>query len=147
MLLGTTLIFLAALLYSSVGHAGASGYLAVMALLGMAPAEMRPTALLLNLVVATIGSRAFIGAGHFRWSLLWPLVVTSVPMAYLGGRLALPVTVYRGVVGVVPLLILPELDLGLGPGGGRTDDQDDQGADHEAAGGGRHHGSSRCPLN
>lgn len=104
MLLGTTLIFLAALLYSSVGHAGASGYLAVMALLGMAPAEMRPTALLLNLVVATIGSRAFIGAGHFRWSLLWPLVVTSVPMAYLGGRLALPVTVYRGVVGVVLVL-------------------------------------------
>jgi uncharacterized membrane protein YfcA len=101
---GTLLIFLAALLYSSVGHAGASGYLAVMALLGTAPAEMRPAALVLNLVVATIGSRAFIRAGHFQWSLLWPFVVTSVPMAYLGGRLTLPVATYRVVVGGVLLL-------------------------------------------
>lgn len=98
------LFFVVALLYSSVGHAGASGYLAVMALIGVLPAEMRPAALILNLLVATIGARNFIGAGHFRWSLAWPFLITSVPMAYLGGRLALPVDVYRTVVGVVLLL-------------------------------------------
>lgn len=98
------LFFAAALLYSSVGHAGASGYLAVMAFLGLAPASMRPTALVLNLLVATLGARAFIAAGHFRWSLTWPFLVTSVPMAYLGGRLSLPVEAYRTLVGVVLLL-------------------------------------------
>ncbi len=98
------LMFLAALLYASVGHAGASGYLAVMALLGTAPDAMRPAALVLNLVVATIGSRNFIRAGHFRWSLFWPFAIASVPMAYLGGRLALPVDVYRVVVGGVLVL-------------------------------------------
>lgn len=98
------LFFAAALLYSSVGHAGASGYLAVMTFLGLAPAAMRPTALVLNLLVATLGARAFIAAGHFRWSLTWPFLLTSVPMAYLGGRLSLPVDTYRTVVGVVLLL-------------------------------------------
>lgn len=103
-MLSSALFFLAALLYSSVGHAGASGYLAVMAFLGTAPGVMRPTALILNLLVATIGTRAFLRAGHFRWSLAWPFVVTAVPMAYLGGRLSLPVDTYRTVVGVVLLL-------------------------------------------
>lgn len=98
------LFFLAALLYSSVGHAGASGYLAVMAFIGLAPAVMRPTALVLNLLVATIGARAFIAAGHLRWSLAWPFLLASMPMAYLGGRLSLPVETYRTVVGVVLLL-------------------------------------------
>lgn len=101
MLLGTLAIFVASLLYSSVGHAGASGYLAIMALLGMAPGVMRPMALTLNLIVASIGTRTFVRAGHLDWPLLWPFLVTSVPMAYLGGRLALPVTVYRVIIGVV----------------------------------------------
>lgn len=98
------LFFVVALLYSSVGHAGASGYLAVMALLSVAPAEMRPAALMLNLLVATLGARNFISAGHFRWSLIWPFLVTSVPMAYLGGRLELPGELYRSIIGVVLLL-------------------------------------------
>jgi uncharacterized membrane protein YfcA len=98
------LFFLAALLYASVGHAGASGYLAVMTFLGVAPVAMRPTALILNLLVATLGARAFIAAGHFRWSLAWPFLLTSVPMAYLGGRLSLDVTTYRTIVGIVLLL-------------------------------------------
>lgn len=98
------LFFLTALLYSSVGHAGASGYLALMAFLGLAPATMRPTALVLNLLVAALGTRAFIAAGHFRWSLTWPFLLTSVPMAYLGGRLSLSPETYRAVVGVVLLL-------------------------------------------
>lgn len=103
MLLGTVAIFVTALLYSSVGHAGASGYLAIMALIGMAPGVMRPVALALNLLVASIGTRAFVRAGHLDWPLLWPFLATSVPMAYLGGRLALPSTVYRAIIGVVLL--------------------------------------------
>ncbi len=103
-MLGVALIFLTALFYSSVGHAGASGYLAVMALIGIAPNEMRPAALTLNLIVASIGSRNFIRAGHLQWRLLWPFLVTSVPMAYLGGRLSLPIAVYRTVVGIVLVL-------------------------------------------
>ncbi len=102
--MSAVLFFVVALLYSSVGHAGASGYLAVMALVSVAPHEMRPAALILNLLVASLAARSFIGAGHFRWSLTWPFLVTSVPLAYLGGTLALPVEVYRSVVGVVLLL-------------------------------------------
>lgn len=113
-MIATLLIFIVALLYSSVGHAGASGYLAVMALLGVAPAEMRPTALVLNLLVATVGARAFIAAGHFRWRLAWPFLVAAVPMAYLGGRLSLPVDAYRMVVGAVLVLSAIRLLVQLG---------------------------------
>lgn len=102
--LGAALIFVAALLYSAVGHAGASGYLAVMALLGTPPATMRPAALILNVAVAGIGTVQFIRAGYFRWSLVWPFVLGSIPAAFLGGRLTLPGTWYRIVVGVVLLL-------------------------------------------
>lgn len=101
---GTLLIFLAALLYSAVGHAGASGYLAVMSLLGTAPAVMRPTALLLNVAVAAIGTVQFARAGYFRWSLFWPFALGSIPAAYIGGRITLPGSTYRVVVGVVLLL-------------------------------------------
>ncbi|MBK7595246.1 MAG: sulfite exporter TauE/SafE family protein [Gemmatimonadetes bacterium] len=98
------LLALAALAYSAVGHAGASGYLAVMALLGTPAATMRPTALLLNLVVATIGTVQFTRAGYFRWSLFWPFAITSIPAAWLGGRLTLPESVYGLIVGGVLLL-------------------------------------------
>ena len=66
------LIFAAALLYSSVGHAGASGYLAAMALCGVAPGVMKPTALVLNLLVASIGTWQFMRAGYLPWRLLAP---------------------------------------------------------------------------
>jgi hypothetical protein len=92
-----------AALYSSVGHAGASGYLAVMALLGVAPATMRPTALALNLVVATLATWRFWRAGWIRWAVLAPFALASVPFAYLGGRIQLPVPGYRTLVGVVLL--------------------------------------------
>lgn len=75
-----------------------------MAFLGTAPAEMRPTALVLNLLVAGIGTAQFARAGHFRWSLFWPFALGSIPAAYFGGRLALPGNWYRVVVGVVLLL-------------------------------------------
>jgi hypothetical protein len=95
------LMFIAAVLYSSVGHAGASGYLAVMALFNFAPEEMKPTALALNIIVACIGSYRFYKAGFFSWNLFWPFAVTSVPLAYLGGSMNLPVAIYKMIVGIV----------------------------------------------
>ena len=79
-----------AFLYSSVGHAGASGYIAVMTLFGFAAASIRPTALLLNIFVAILGAIQFWRAGHFRWSLFWPFALLAVPASFLGGSLRLP---------------------------------------------------------
>lgn len=103
------LIFAAAILYSSVGHGGASAYLAAMALFGVAPAVMKPTALVLNVLVAAIGSYRFYRAGRFSWQLFWPFAVTSVPMAFVGGSIALAVTAYRTVVGIVLLYAAVQL--------------------------------------
>lgn len=96
-------IFVVAVLYSSVGHGGASGYLAVMAFLSVAPTVTRPTALVLNLFVASIGAIQFYRAGHFAWSLFWPFAVTSIPFAFLGGMITLPTNVYRILLGLVLL--------------------------------------------
>jgi uncharacterized membrane protein YfcA len=97
-------VLVVAFLYSSVGHAGASGYIAVMALASLAPAQIKPTALALNILVASIGAVQFWRAGHFRWRLFWPFALASIPMAFLGGRLDLPADVFRLLVGVVLLL-------------------------------------------
>ncbi|HEY5669701.1 MAG TPA: sulfite exporter TauE/SafE family protein [Anaerolineales bacterium] len=96
-------IFAAAILYASVGHAGASGYLAVMALFGVAPEIMRPTALALNVLVATIGTIKFYRAGYFSWSVFWPFALTSIPFSFIGGSLTLPSSVYKVIVGLVLL--------------------------------------------
>jgi uncharacterized membrane protein YfcA len=97
------LIFIVALLYSTVGHAGASGYLAAMALFGMTPLVMKPTALALNILVAIIGTIRFIRAGFFSWRTFWPFAVASIPASFAGGALVLPVPIYKSVVGVVLL--------------------------------------------
>ena len=97
------LILVVALLYSTVGHAGASGYLAVMALFGMAPFVMKPTALTLNIIVALIGTIRFYRAGFFSWRTFWPFAIASIPAAYIGGGLTLPVAIYKSIVGVVLL--------------------------------------------
>jgi uncharacterized protein len=96
-------MLVAAFGYASVGHGGASAYIAVMALAGIAPQEMRPIALVLNVLVASLGTWKFARAGHFRWSLFWPFAVVSIPMAYLGGALVLPGQAYKVVVGAVLL--------------------------------------------
>ncbi|WP_138514688.1 sulfite exporter TauE/SafE family protein [Rhodoferax bucti] len=95
------LILLAALLYASVGHAGASGYLAVMALMTVPPEQMKVSALGLNVLVAMIATVRFYRAGAFSARLFWPLAVASVPMAYIGGTLTLPGHIYKPVVGVL----------------------------------------------
>lgn len=99
----------AAVLYSSVGHAGASGYLAAMAILGVAPAVMKPTALVLNILVAVIASTRFYSAGYFSWRTFWPFAVGSVPLAFVGGALQLPGAVYKYGVGIVLLLAAVQL--------------------------------------
>ncbi|HRF82020.1 MAG TPA: sulfite exporter TauE/SafE family protein [Flavobacteriales bacterium] len=92
------LLALVAFLYASVGHGGASGYIAVMTLLGFAPEEVRPKALLLNLFVSAMAFAQFSRAGHFRWKLFWPFAVASVPMAWIGARIQLDVLVYKRVL-------------------------------------------------
>jgi uncharacterized membrane protein YfcA len=97
-LLLAALFFAAALLYSSVGHAGASAYLAAMALVGVPMAVMRPTALVLNLFVASIVVVRFALAGHLPWRSLVPLAIGSVPLAFIGGSIDLPGGIYRPLV-------------------------------------------------
>ena len=94
-------MLLAAFVYASVGHGGASAYIAAMALAGVAPAEMRPVALVLNVVVSAIATFKFYRAGHFRWRLFWPFALVSIPAAYAGGAITLPGHAYRAVVGAV----------------------------------------------
>ena len=91
-------------LYASVGHAGASGYLAVMALLSVAPEVMRPTALAINVLVATIAFVQFARAGHFSWALFWPFAAASIPAAFVGGMIHLPAHALKVAIGVVLLL-------------------------------------------
>src|SRR6266516_3644824 len=92
---------LIAFLYSSVGHAGASGYIAVMTLWGLAPTVIRPTALVLNILVASIGAFQFWRAGHFAWKLFWPFALLSIPAAYFGGHLQPSASVLRILIGLV----------------------------------------------
>jgi uncharacterized protein len=103
-----------ALLYSSVGHAGASGYIAVMALFGLAPSVIKPTALVLNILVATLTSWQFARAGHFSWALFWPFAVTATPFAFLGGYLNLPVGAFKVLVGLI--LLFSALRFVVSPG-------------------------------
>lgn len=98
------LVAVVGVLYSSVGHGGASGYLAVMALLGMAPATMRPAALVMNVAVTVLVSVRFYRAGYFRSSLFWPFALGSVPMAYLGGTWTIPEPVYKYLVGAALMI-------------------------------------------
>lgn len=97
-------MMIGAALYTSVGHAGASAYIALMALFGVVPAVMRPTALVLNIIAASFGSVRYARAGLFRWRTLWPFALGSAPFAFLGGAISLPGEYYRPLVGVVLLL-------------------------------------------
>ncbi len=94
-------MFLVAALYTTVGHAGASGYLALMGLFGVAPDVMRPTALVLNIVVSSFTVWRFWRAGLFRWRVLWPFLIGAIPMGFIGGAIILPAHIYRPVVGII----------------------------------------------
>lgn len=107
-------LFGVAVLYSSVGHAGASGYIAVMTLLAIDIQLVRPTALSLNILVAAVTAIHFYRAGFFSWQLFWPFALGSVPLAYFGGSVQMPAATLRKMVGVV--LLLSALRLLIRPG-------------------------------
>jgi len=104
-----------AVLYSSVGNAGASGYLAAMALAGMAPDVMKPTALLLNVIVSAIATVRFQRAGYFSWKIFWPFTVSSVPFAVVGGAVSVPGALYSALVGLLLLVTAYRLLFFAGP--------------------------------
>jgi len=97
-------IVIAAILYSSVGHGGASGYLAVMALFGLEPSLMKPAALTMNVFVTVLVLSRLNKAGHFNWRLFLPFVIASMPMAFLGGAYTINSATYKIIVGVALLL-------------------------------------------
>jgi hypothetical protein len=98
------LIAVMALLYSSVGHGGASGYLAAMALFGLAPEFMKPAALIMNIFVAALVLWRLTRAGYFNWSLFFPVIIGSVPMAFVGGMLVVDISSYKLIVGLALML-------------------------------------------
>ncbi|MCU0449926.1 MAG: sulfite exporter TauE/SafE family protein [Bernardetiaceae bacterium] len=93
-------LLVVAFLYASVGHAGASGYIAVMGLAGLSPLVIKPSALVLNVVVASLTTFKFYRAGHFSWRIFGWFAVGSVPLAYLGGGLKVDTQVYKLLVGL-----------------------------------------------
>jgi uncharacterized membrane protein YfcA len=99
------LLFLVAFLYSSVGHGGASGYLALMALFSISPEVMKPTALLLNLFVSLTSFIQFYRGKHFNWKIFLPFAIASVPMAFVGGLITVDAYVYKKILGI--LLLIP----------------------------------------
>lgn len=99
------LLFLVAFLYASVGHGGASGYLALMAIFSITPDVMKPTALLLNLFVSLTAFIQFYRGQHFKWRLFLPFAIASIPMSFLGGLLVVDGTIYKKILGI--LLLIP----------------------------------------
>jgi uncharacterized protein len=99
------LLFTVAFLYASVGHGGASGYLALMAIYGFAPEVMKPTALLLNLFVSLTSFIQFYRGKHFNWKIFLPLALASIPMAFLGGLMSIDAGIYKKILGL--LLLIP----------------------------------------
>src|SRR5438105_15119155 len=95
------LFALGAALYSSVGHGGASAYIAAMALFSVAPERMKPTALALNLLVAGFGAWRYWKRGLSNWRLVLAFALTATPAAFIGGGVHLPQPYYQPLVGVL----------------------------------------------
>jgi uncharacterized membrane protein YfcA len=102
-------LFTVAFLYSSVGHGGASGYLALMALFGMAPVFMKSTSLSLNVFVAGIAFAAYTRAGFFNFRLILPFLITSIPMAYLGAMVKVQPNIYEAILAVFLLFAVARM--------------------------------------
>ncbi len=98
------ILFLVSFLYSSIGHGGASGYIAVLSIIGMSSTIVRPSALILNVFVASISFYQYYKGGYFRWKLFYPFALLSIPMAYLGSFVALDPIWYKRIVGACLIL-------------------------------------------
>ncbi len=107
------LLFVVAFLYAAVGHGGASGYLALMAIFGMMPDIMKPTALLLNLFVSLSAFVLFYKEGHFKWKIFLPFALASIPFSFLGGMISLDASIYKKILGI--LLLIPVVRLAAFP--------------------------------
>ncbi|MFT7331793.1 MAG: putative membrane protein YfcA, partial [Roseivirga sp.] len=94
------LFFLIAVLYSSVGFGGGSSYLAVLALTSMAFVEIRAIALLCNIVVVSSGTYLYAKKGYYNWRKVMPLVLFSIPMAFIGGYLRISETLFFILLGI-----------------------------------------------
>jgi uncharacterized protein len=103
------LLAIVAFLYSSVGHGGASGYLAVMAIMGIAPVMMKPSALVMNLAVSAFSFIGFYKAGHFKLKLFLPFAVASIPMAFLGGTMTLSDSIYKKILAICILISIARM--------------------------------------
>lgn len=103
------LLIIISFLYSSVGHGGASGYLALMALFSISPAMMKSSALLLNIFVSFISFYQYYRGGHFNWKLFFAFAITSIPASFLGAYITLDAAIYKKVLGVC--LLFPILKL------------------------------------
>ena len=107
------LLGIMAFLYASVGHGGASGYLAVMALFAIAPPVMKQTALLLNLGVSMMSFIAFYRQGFFKWKLFWPFALGSIPAAFMGARIPLTDSTYKQILGACLILAVVRMLISL----------------------------------
>jgi len=105
MVLFLTILFVVAFLYAAVGHGGASGYLALMAIFSIAPSVMKPTALLLNLFVSSVSFIQFYRGGYFKWKTFWPFAAASIPLSFLGGIISIDSGIYKKILGF--LLLIP----------------------------------------
>ena len=108
-LLFYVLLVLVAFLYSSVGHGGASGYLALMAYFSYTPESMRPTALLLNIFVSLIAFIQYYKSGFFKWNLFWPFALASIPAAFIGGFITVDAGLYKKILAVLLLFSVVKL--------------------------------------
>jgi uncharacterized membrane protein YfcA len=101
------ILFFVAFLYAAVGHGGASGYLALMAIYGIAPEEMKPTALVLNLFVSITSFTHYYRVGYFKYKIFIPMAAASIPLAFIGGMIIVEENIYKRILGV--LLLFPIL--------------------------------------
>lgn len=95
------LLLVVAFLYAAVGHGGASGYLALMALFEFSPEVMKPTALLLNIFVAGISFYSYYRGGFFKWKLFYPFALASIPAAFVGGMISIDSGSYKKILGIL----------------------------------------------
>lgn len=114
-------VLILAFLYSSVGHGGASAYLAIMTILSFPIDLIRPSALLMNLFVAGIAFIQYYRAGYFKWNIFWPFAVASIPMAFAGAHISLDPDIYKRVLGLLLLVTVLRMFGLLGKGSSVVD--------------------------